>query len=93
MNLIFDLDGTLLDSQSGILGSLRHTVQALGIDGLDDTALAAWIGPSIYESFASALGTDDAERVHAAVTAYRDHYAEVGIHGCRPFDGVHDLLR
>jgi phosphoglycolate phosphatase len=90
-HVILDLDGTLLDSRPGIVESLRHTQEALGIH-LTDDEITAWIGPSIYASFARALGTADPDRVQAAVSAYRDRYEAVGIHQCRPYEGVHTAL-
>ena len=93
MAVIFDLDGTLLDSYSGILGSLRHTLEGLGIHGMSDREIAGWIGPSIYHSFAGAMPGATDDEVHAAVTAYRDHYADIGWKDCRPYAGVYDMLR
>ena len=36
--VIFDLDGTLLDTSEGVFASVRHTVEALGKPALDDSA-------------------------------------------------------
>ena len=34
--VIFDLDGTLLDTSEGVFASVRHTVEALGKPALDE---------------------------------------------------------
>lgn len=43
--VIFDLDGTLLDTSEGVFASVRHTVEALGKPALDEATLRTFIGP------------------------------------------------
>ena len=47
--VIFDLDGTLLDTSEGVFASVRHTVEALGKPALDEATLR----PSSCRSSAS----------------------------------------
>jgi phosphoglycolate phosphatase-like HAD superfamily hydrolase len=86
---IFDFDGTIADSQEGILSSFRSTLDELGVATTDDE-LRSLIGPPLGESF-SALGIaeHDLERV---VARYRDFYAETGVHASRLYEGMATTL-
>jgi phosphoglycolate phosphatase len=86
---IFDLDGTLIDSQVGILESFRATLADFGSVASDDE-LKGLIGPPLNESFAR-LGFSG-DLLDEVVDRYRDYYAESGVHGCHLYDGVLEML-
>lgn len=74
--LLFDLDGTLIDSAVGITRCAAHAFERLGEPVPDDATLRGWIGPPLRDSFAPLLG--DAERVEQAVLLYRERYETHG---------------
>jgi pyrophosphatase PpaX len=68
--VLFDLDGTVVDSGAMILASMRHAAQeVLGIDAPDEVLSAAVGGPGL-EAQMHALAPD---RVEELVTVYRAH--------------------
>ena len=68
--VLFDLDGTVVDSGAIILASMRHaTREVLGRDYSDDELLQAVGGPGL-EAQMSALAPDHVERL---VDVYRAH--------------------
>jgi pyrophosphatase PpaX len=68
--VLFDLDGTVVDSGAIILASMRHaTREVLGRDYSDEELLQAVGGPGL-EAQMSALAPDHVERL---VTVYRAH--------------------
>ena len=87
--VIFDLDGTLVDSQAGILHCFHATLDELGLTRTDDE-LRKLIGPPLNESFAQ-LGFAQRE-LDDAVNRYRDFYGEVGVGMCQLYDGVTTML-
>ena len=48
---IFDLDGTLVDTSPGIMGTVRHVEKTLGIPPIPDEELRRFIGPPLEDSF------------------------------------------
>lgn len=74
MNIIWDLDGTLVDSMPIIARAMNQTRLAFGLSELSLSTLKPFIGPSIHHTFATFLGTDDTDRVEAAVQFYRSCY-------------------
>ena len=68
--VLFDLDGTVIDSGSIILASMRHAArEVLGADVPDEQLMAAVGGPGL-EAQMRALAPD---RVDELVTVYRAH--------------------
>ena len=68
--LFFDLDGTLIDSEPGILGGIAHTLDALGHPPQSREALLPWIGPPLHDSFEALFGGVGKPEVWA----YGSHY-------------------
>ena len=68
--VLFDLDGTLIDSGAMILASFRHATRTVLAREIPDAELAALVGGSnIHEQ----MRTIDATRVDELVDAYRAH--------------------
>ncbi len=88
-HIVFDLDGTLADSSSGILWSFRATLDKIGLSA-DEATLRHLIGPPLGESFAI-LGVE-AERIDEVVAIYRDFYAERGVYQAELYAGVASTL-
>lgn len=90
--IIFDLDGTLVDSVPGIEASLRHALnQTLPHLSLGD--LRSAIGPPIKVMVTRLwpeLGTDEIERI---VSAFREHYDAEGYRQTRLYEGVRETLQ
>ncbi len=86
--VLFDLDGTLVDSQRGILFCFEKTFSHFGIT-LNENQLRRYLGPPLRESFAEHL---PAEQVEEAVTLYRDWYDQYGIAMSSPFEGAREML-
>ncbi len=73
--VLFDLDGTIVDSASDITASLAHMFTELGLDVPSDDVLRSYVGPPLLDSLRLTAGFDDAE-AWAALNVYRDHYAD-----------------
>ena len=86
--VLFDLDGTVVDSGAMILASMRHAAhEVLGIDAPDEVLSAAVGGPGL-EAQMHALAPD---RVEELVTVYRAHNEPLheGLNCC---EGIDDVL-
>jgi phosphoglycolate phosphatase len=88
--VLFDLDGTLTDPASGITGSFRHALAAVGHPVADDLDLNWMIGPSLRENLVRhGLPVD----LHdSAIDAYRTRHTEVGLYDARLHAGTVELL-
>ncbi len=90
-NVIFDLDGTLIDSRMGIHASVVHTLKTVGAAPVDQAVLSQFIGPPLIDSFQGVCGMSRAEAEHA-VSVYKDYFAAEGIHGFEVYGDVPEML-
>ena len=58
--VLFDLDGTLLDTTDGVLESAVYAAVSLGRDPLPHETMLRFVGPPIQESFMRHYGMDEA---------------------------------
>ena len=89
---LFDLDGTLTDSKSGIVNSIKYGLNALGKAILDEGILDLFLGPPLRDSFKIFCGCDDIE-AEKAIAKYREYYATQGIFENFPYPGIENLLK
>jgi pyrophosphatase PpaX len=86
--VLFDLDGTLIDSGQMILASFRHATRTvLSREIADEELVAATGGATIYDQ----MRAFDRDRVDELVRAYREHNEPLHDE-LAAFDGVEDLL-
>ena len=91
-NLLFDLDGTIIEPQEGILNSISHAADLMGVAVPSDEELYQFIGPPIMDSFQDKLVLTYEEALEA-VGYFRDYYANTGIHQNDLFPDVAQLLQ
>ena len=91
MLLLFDLDGTLIDSAPGILACIEHACTAMGVQAPAREVLRGWIGPPLGETFPGVVGSDPA-RVEAAIAHYRERFDRVGWREHRVHAGVDAVI-
>jgi phosphoglycolate phosphatase len=89
--LLFDLDGTLIDSALGITRCAVHAFEQLGEPVPDEATLRSWIGPPLRDSFAPRL--HDAQRIERAVELYRARYDVVGWTEHTIYAGIGDAVQ
>lgn len=89
--VLFDLDGTLLDTTEGVLESAVHAARVLGLPELPHETMLKFVGPPIQNSFISYYGVDQ-EMAQQAANVFRDYYKEKALLKARPYPGMHDLL-
>jgi phosphoglycolate phosphatase len=90
--VLFDLDGTLVDSSPGIWASVRAAAAALALPEPTAGQLRAMVGPPLQDGFAVVLGVPVAD-VPRAVAAYRQHYAAGALLDVAVHEGIPVLLQ
>lgn len=90
-NVIFDMDGVLIDNSEGIIGCAREAVKALGLRDLSDAEYRLFIGPALMYSLKTYAGATE-EESERGFEIYRKAYFAHGIDEYRVYDGVEDAL-
>ena len=87
--IVFDFDGTLVDTSPGVFRAINYALEAMGYPTDPDEAhLARMIGPALSDGFAQNYGVTDP----AAVTKFREYYAQRGLTESAAYPGMGDLL-
>lgn len=76
-NYFVDLDGTIIDPKSGMIGAFRRTLQETGYHHMASVDLDWVIGPPVIESFARLLG--EPQKAKEALRIYRKYYTLDGL--------------
>ncbi len=90
-HLIFDLDGTLINSKPGLQNSLNHMLRQMGLDLDDGLIIDQLIGPPIQDGLKQVLGFDD-QQVELGVRLFREYYSQQGLYEAKLYPDMLELL-
>ncbi len=89
--ILFDLDGTIIDSRNGIIESAKFALDKMGVPETQMVNMERIIGPPLKYSLREFfnLSNDFADK---AIEYYREYYKEKGIFDCVMYDGIEQML-
>ena len=90
-NLLFDLDGTLVDSRQTIVDSIRYALQKTGPVSASAGDMESLIGKPLLDIFTGHYGLDS-DRALQAIDIYRDYYDSLKQAGTTVYEGVREGL-
>lgn len=91
--LIFDLDGTLVDTRLDLATAVNHALQQLGRPPLPLAVLTGFVGDGARTLVARALGNPEINDLETALRFFRAYYAEHLVDHSRLYDGVLETLQ
>lgn len=89
--ILFDLDGTLTDSEEGITKSVDFALRQVGIETADLSTLTPYIGPPLVDGFMQNHHLPHDKAVFCK-DEYRKRYEKVGLFENRVYDGIPEAL-
>lgn len=90
--ILFDLDGTIMNTKEGITKCAAYALEFYGIPVANPDSLEFFIGPPLHKSFQEFYGFDE-EKAVAAAAKYRERYKDIGVFECEPYPGMEACLR
>lgn len=90
--ILWDLDGTLTESAPGIVNSVLHALNKMGIYEDDRRKLEAFVGPPLLESFQKFYGMTP-EEARQGMAYYREYFAEKGLFENQVYPGIPQALQ
>lgn len=90
--IIFDLDGTLLDTSEGIMYCYRSTGEALNLKKNEVDNAKCVIGGPLRDGFERLYEIESDETLCRAIETYRKLYKSDGIKKFKPYDGIKEML-
>jgi phosphoglycolate phosphatase len=91
-NIIFDLDGTLVDSKRDIAAAQHWVLGQLGVHSYEPEELYPLIGKPLADTFARLLPKDLHERIPEATELYKNYYPPRSLETTTLFPGVKETL-
>lgn len=90
--LLFDLDGTLLDTSPGIFSTANYTLRTLGLPEQSNAQLRRFVGPPLAACFRVACGLEES-LIPKACDIYREEYTRAGaMFDASVYAGIAELL-
>lgn len=91
-NLFFDFDGTVADSEVGIVAGLKYMVQDRGLRPLDNSAYTQFIGPALIDMLPKVWPELDDIEVKRAIDAFHHYYEEEGLYQVELYPNFLDTI-
>ncbi len=88
--IVFDLDGTLVDSYDAIRSSLNHARSSFGLEPLPLSEVRRRVGRGLEALMADLVGP---EHVEAAVRIFREHYGKLFAQATSLLPGARETVR
>lgn len=89
--VIFDVDGTLLDTTEGVLNSVKYAIKEKNLDLPSDECLRRFIGPPIQNSFAKQYGLEGVE-LQELTDLFRNRYKTKELLKAEPYEDIFEVL-
>lgn len=92
--VIFDLDGTLLNSLGDLTGAVNHALTLHGFPTHTEAEVRTYVGDGVRQLIArSCPAGTDAQTQEAVLADYLPHYAAHNMDKTAPYPGVTELIR
>ncbi|WP_265503793.1 HAD hydrolase-like protein, partial [Providencia heimbachae] len=92
--VLFDLDGTLIDSAPQLALAVNRTLTELGLAEADEAVVRTWVGNGADKLIQRALDYREAPELFArARPLFDQHYQACLLEGLEMYDGVEQSLR
>ena len=91
--LVFDLDGTLIDSKTDLANSVNHTLETFGLKPLPHPTIFRYVGNGAAMLIRRSLGAEREAVLREALHLFLDHYGRHLLATTLPYPGVEECLR
>lgn len=90
-HILFDLDGTIINSSLGVTNSVMHSLKKLGEPIPEREELYKFIGPPLFTSYTQYCGFSQ-EKANLAIEYYREHFEKKDLFNNELYSGIEDVL-
>lgn len=90
--ILFDLDGTIVDSSEGITNCVKYALEEAGVPIPEYSQLLKFIGPPLVEGFQENVGMN-LEEAKKSTTKYRERYETIGLYEAHLYEGIDGVIQ
>jgi phosphoglycolate phosphatase len=91
-DLFFDFDGTIVDSEIGIVKSIKYFVSKMGLPELSAKQYRTFIGPALIRSIKAYYPELSTADVDQAIRYYQTYYRQTGMFQLTIYPGILETL-
>ena len=91
--VIFDLDGTLLNTLSDLTDSMNYALALYGLSTIGEEDAKMMLGKGVEYFARKAIAKDDEKMIKSVVDAFKKYYKNHSADRTAPYEGVLPLLR
>lgn len=91
-HIVFDLDGTLIDSRADLSAAVNHVVRTFGLPELPLETVWQYIGEGARVLVQRALGPAQQARLDEGLRVFLTYYGAHLLDYTRPYDGIPEAL-
>ena len=89
--VIFDIDGTLLKSDRGVMNALKYTTEKMGVPYPSAEIRQKFIGPPLHYNFHDLMGMNEADTARA-IDLFNEYYLPIGVFESELYPGIMELV-
>ncbi|HLD50041.1 MAG TPA: HAD-IA family hydrolase [bacterium] len=90
--IIYDLDGTLVDTREDIARAANHMLEQMGRRRMATEEVCRQVGRGLFALIQGCLETEDPEALSKGAKIYRDYYARHMLDSSRLYPGALEIL-
>ena len=90
--ILFDLDGTLIDSVTDLANSVNHTLAQVGLPGHSRDEIKSFVGDGVQKLIKRSLGETHTDKFAEAFGIFMDHYGKHCTDNTSLYPGVAETL-
>ena len=91
-HIVFDLDGTLIDSRADLSAAVNHVLQSFGLPELPLETVCQYVGEGARMLMQRALGPAHQARLDEGLGVFLTYYGAHLLDHTRPYDGIPEAL-
>ena len=91
--LIFDLDGTLIDSRKDIANAVNHTRKQFNLEKLDTLIIASHIGHGVKNLIEKTNPELESGELDKVLKMFQEYYGEHCVEETTVYEGIPDVLK
>ena len=90
--ILFDLDGTLIDSKKDIAAAVNLTLKDMDVLPLKEHVIYGFVGEGVRQLLKQSVGSDNVSRCEEALKIFRQHYLDHLLDTTTFHEGIDDVL-
>lgn len=90
--LIFDLDGTLIDTLQDLTNAVNYSIQQFGYSALNRQTVQRFVGDGMYKLMERSMQDPPEQLLKQGIRYFQQYYSRHHLDETKPYDGIREML-